>query len=251
MRPGAMASKANEDETGGLTGTAAALAAPLVYASDAIHARRRRILRETRKLIGERGMEGFTVRALCARADIAQRTLYNAFGNKDRLVAIALREAYEEFNRTARYRAGADTLAGMLERLVTVNRRNFRARNYTRAVAALYFAPATHHDVWQALQEMTFINLRVWLAALKASGDLLPTVELDRLGALIANVEYATINDWAQGRIANDDYLPRLVEHVLILVIGNTAGPTRDQATALRQRLHEDAAGTIAGLAEA
>jgi AcrR family transcriptional regulator len=246
-----MASQAEEEGASGLPDAPNALAAPLVYDSEAIRARRRRILRETRRLIGERGMEGFTIRALCTRADVAQRTLYNAFGNKDRLIAIAIKEAYEEYNRTARYRAGADTLAGMLERLVTVNRRNFRVRNYTRAVASLYFAPATHHDVWQALQDMTFVNLRIWLAALKASGDLADQVDLDALAALIANVEYATINDWAQGRLTNGDYIARLVENVLVIVIGNTVGATRDEAAALRTRLRRDPADTIRTLAAA
>ena len=243
--------KANQvEETIGLSEAVSSLAEPLVYTSGAIQARRRRILRETRKLIGERGIEGFTVRELCARAEIAQRTLYNAFGSKDRLIAIAIREAYEEFNRTARYHAGADTLAGMLERLVTVNRRNFRARNYTRAVTALYFAPTTHHDIWHALQEMTFLNLRVWLATLKASGDLAPAVETETMAALIANVEYATINDWAQGRITNSDYIPRLLENVLVVVIGNTTGATRDEAIAIRARLREDSTATVNQLAD-
>ena len=242
----AMATKANDE---GLSGAAASLASPRIYDSDAIRARRRRILRETRKLIAERGMEGFTVRALCTRAGIAQRTLYNAFGNKDRLVAIAIREAYEEFNQTARYQAGADTLEGMLERLITVNRRNFRARNYTRAVASLYFSGTTHHDIWEALQEMTFLNLRVWLGALAASGDLAPGVDLAMLGPLIANVEYATINDWAQGRIANGDYIPRLIEHVLVLVIGNTTGRTFEKATEFRRCLHEDRDALLSALA--
>lgn len=243
--------KASEaEDAAGLSEAASSLAEPLVYASHAIQARRRRILRETRKLIGERGIEGFTVRELCARAEIAQRTLYNAFGSKDRLIAIAIREAYEEFNRTARYRSGADTLTGMLERLVTVNRRNFRARNYTRAVAALYFAPTTHHDIWQALQEMTFLNLRVWLSALRASGDLAPEVDIDTTAALIANVEYATINDWAQGRITNSDYIPRLVENVLVVVIGNTIGPPREEAVAIRARLRKDPSATVNQLAD-
>jgi AcrR family transcriptional regulator len=243
-----MASSANGKDVSELAGTAASLASPLVYASDAIYARRRRILRETRRLIAEKGMDGFTIRALCAQADVAQRTVYKAFGSKGRLAAIAIREAYEEFNRTARYRAGADTLKGMLERLVTVNRRNFRARNYTRAVASLYFAPGAHHDVWQALQEMTFVNLRVWLSALRESGDLAPDVDLAMLGTLIANVEFATINDWAQGRIANADYLPRLSEHVLIQVIGNTVGETQLEAAALRRALHADADAALAAL---
>ena len=47
----------------------------LVYSSPAIHARRRRILEETRKLIAERGLIGFSMDEICKRADVSKRTL--------------------------------------------------------------------------------------------------------------------------------------------------------------------------------
>src|SRR6266851_1962676 len=107
---------------------------PLIYSSRSIAERRRRILREARKLLAERGIEGFAVRELCRRAEVAQRTLYNAFQSKDRVIALAIREAYEEVNQRFRYRTSAETLEGFLDRLTSVHERNFRARNYTDAV---------------------------------------------------------------------------------------------------------------------
>ena len=203
----------------------------LVYSSPSIHERRRRILREARKLLAEGGLEKFSIRQLCKRADVAQRTLYNAFYNRDRIMALAIREAYEDVNRYMRYRTSAETMEGIVDRLISVNTRNLRARNYTQAVAAIYFSSAASHDIWIAMREMVDINLRQWLDRLVREDLLEDWVRVDELANEIANIEYATINDWAQGRIPDEDYVRRLITGVLTHVVGALKG--EDKATAL------------------
>ena len=98
----------------------------LVYSSPLIQERRKRILHEARKMIAERGIERFSIRELCRRADVAQRTLYNAFHSKDRVIALAIREAYEDVNNALRNSTSAETLDGIIDRLVAVSRRNMK-----------------------------------------------------------------------------------------------------------------------------
>lgn len=202
----------------------------LVYSSTSIHERRNRILREARKLLAEKGIEGFSIRTLCKRADVAQRTLYNAFHNRDRIMTLAIREAYEDVNRYMRYRTSAETLDGIVDRLISVNSRNLRARNYTKAVAAVFFAPSANRDIWVAMREMVDINLRQWLNRLVREDLLEDWVKVDEFADEIANLEYATINDWAQGRIENDDYVRRLITGVLTHVVGAIRGTDRERA---------------------
>lgn len=202
----------------------------LVYSSPTIHARRRRVLKEARKMIAEHGLEGFSIRALCKQAGVAQRTLYYAFQNKDRIIALAIREAYEDVNRYMRYRTSADTLVGIIDRLIAVNRRNLKARNYTRAVTAIYFAPNISADVWNALREMVFTNLRQWLDRMVRDGEIQDWVDVDALASDIANIEYSTINDWAQGRLDDDRYIVRLITAVLSMTAGVTRGATHTEA---------------------
>lgn len=203
---------------------------PLIYSSPSIQERRRRILKEARKMLAENGLEGFSIRALCKKADVAQRTLYNAFHNKDRIMALAIREAYEDVNRYMRYRTSADTLEGIIDRLISVNSRNLKARNYTRAVTALYFSPGATADIWNAMRGMVYLNLRQWLDRLEREGGLQDWVDVEELAGDIANIEYATINDWAQGRLSDDQYVMRLVTAVLSHAAGVTVGPDHDAA---------------------
>ncbi|HEX8058105.1 MAG TPA: TetR/AcrR family transcriptional regulator [Novosphingobium sp.] len=209
----------------------------LRYSSTLIHERRHRILQETRKMIAEKGIEGFSIRNLCSKADVAQRTLYNAFHSKDRLIAIAIREAYEEVNGYIRYRTSAETLEGIVDRLISVNRRNLKARNYTRAVTSIYFSPNAGEDVGNALREMVFLNLRQWLNRLDRDGELQPWVNLDELADTFANIEYSIINDWARARIKDDDYIRRLITAVLSVAAGVTTGKVRDQANEMLNQI--------------
>lgn len=210
----------------------------LVYSSPLIHERRERILREARKLLSEKGIEGFSIRVLCKRADVAQRTLYNAFHNRDRLITLAIRETYEDVNRYMQYRTSAETLEGILDRLISVNSRNLRARNYTRAVVAVYFSPDASRDVWESMRQMVDLNLRQWLDRLERENLLETWVRIDEFANEIANLEYATINDWAQGRIEDGDYVRRLVTAVLTHVVGAIRGEDQLKARKFLEEIH-------------
>jgi AcrR family transcriptional regulator len=203
---------------------------PLLYSSPLILERRRRLLREARHMIAEGGIEKFSVRKLCQQAEVAQRTLYNAFHNKDRVIALAIREAYDEFNQHVRYRTDTNTLSGVLDRTISINRRNFRVRNYTKAVVAIYFGPNTPKDVWETLRDMSVSSTHAWLTVMEARGELRPWVNATHFATTMANVQYSVINDWCLGRLSDDEYLPRLVESMLLLLIGAVQGNVRDEA---------------------
>jgi AcrR family transcriptional regulator len=210
-----------------------------IYSSVAIQERRKRILAEARRMIAHDGIDKFSIRTLCRNADVAQRTLYNAFQSKDRLIALAISEAYEDVNRHMRYRTPPDTLVGIIDRLISVNTRNLKARNYTRAVVSLYFSPTISEDIWNALRGMAFRNLRQWLERMAHQGALEPWINVEEAAGDFANLEYSIINDWAVGRLSDDAYLPRLILSVLTHTAGITFGPYRDEAIAMAKAIRD------------
>ncbi len=208
---------------------------PLLYSSPMILERRRRLLKEARHMIAEVGLEGFSIRKLCQQADVAQRTLYNAFQNKDRLIAFAIREAFDEFSIYVRHQTDPASLDGWVGRTIAINRRNFRVRNYTKAVCAIYFAPSTPRDVWGTLQDMSLSGNLAWMELRR--DDLHPWIDIDHFAHSMANVQYSTINDWCLGRLADTDYLPRLAENMLLLLVGAVHGPLAEEATEMLAEL--------------
>ncbi|MCK9541655.1 MAG: TetR/AcrR family transcriptional regulator [Novosphingobium sp.] len=210
-----------------------------VYSSTAIMDRRARILEETRRMLGESGMDGLSIRELCKRANIALRTLYNTFYSKDRLVAIAIRDAYDQVNRNIRYRTPSDTLDGVIDRMILTYRSSMAARNFTRSISSLYFVPGLSPDIWTALQNMVFRNLNPWLHKVERDGELQAGVHVDELAGIIANMEYSTSHDWSEGRISDPDFIHRLVTGMLRISAGSMLGGAQQRALHFLSLIHD------------
>jgi AcrR family transcriptional regulator len=202
----------------------------LLYTTPTIIARRQRLLREARRMIATDGYENFSVRKLCQRAEVAPRTLYNAFHDKDRVIAMAIREAFDDFNNGVQYRTDPNTLTGVLDRTLGINRQNFKVPNYTKAICTIYFHPGTSRDVWQTLQNMSLSGTVQWMNVLRSTSQLQPWVDIDHFADTMANVQYATINDWCLGRLSDKDYLLRLTEGMLLLIVGAMKDQAREES---------------------
>lgn len=201
----------------------------LTYSSPAIRDRRRRILEETRNLIAEQGIGDFSMHELCKRAGVAKRTLYNAFQTRERLIAVAIQDYFKEYLERLSYRAPIGTLQRNVERIVAVTRRNRKIRNYIRAIMAIYFSSEVNPDLWRALHNMgTEANLE-WIRRLQSRRQLQPWIRAEELADDIIRYEYATINEWARGQIADDEIVPRLVLSYLTFMAGATRGAARTE----------------------
>jgi len=201
---------------------------PLVYSSPLIHERRRRILKETRKLIAEKGLANFSVRELCNQADIAQRTLYNHFSSKERVAALAIKEAFDEIRYHVHFKTSATTIEGMIDRAIAINSRNLRAKNYALAVTTIYFSPTSTDDVWEVLQKMGTNGITVLLESLAEQGEIEDWADIEEVALTFSNTTFAIINEWCLGRLTDEDYLRRIVDAVLLTLAGVCKGTALD-----------------------
>jgi AcrR family transcriptional regulator len=186
--------------------------------------RRRRIMDEARALISEKGLDAFSMRELGLRAGVAQRTLYNAFESKDHLIVLAVKEYYEHFVARMTYRNPAESMDGIVERLVIVHARNKSLKNYVRAVMAVYFASGVAEELWTTIHRISADNYRVWLTELRRRRQLHPWVDIDGGADMLARMEYATVHEWAEGRLADEAFIPKLLTAVLTLAAGMARG---------------------------
>ncbi len=201
----------------------------LIYSSPAIYARRQRILDETRKLIAERGLAGFSMDEICRRADVAKRTLYNAFQTKERMIAIAIHEYFDRYISKIPYTAPPGTLQGTIERLVFVIQRNRQIRNYITAIMSVYFSPDADRSIWQTMHSMAVESNLQWVQALAGRRQLQPWIDPQRLTDDVVRIEYAIIYDWCRGRIADEDVALHLLTGHLTCMVGATRGAARKQ----------------------
>jgi AcrR family transcriptional regulator len=206
---------------------------PQTYSSPAIIERRRRILEETRNVIAEQGIAALSMNDICQRAGVAKRTLYNAFQTRERMIASAIQEYFDEYVSRIDYATPPGTLQHNLERMISVVQRNRKIRNYIKAIMALYFSSDVDHDIWTAMHTPATDHNGIWIAALEKKRQLQPWVQADRLVDDLVRFEYATINDWAQGRIPDDEVIVRLVSSYLACVSGSLKGAARKEVETL------------------
>ena len=210
---------------------------PQTYSSPAILERRRRILHETRNVIAEQGIAALSMNEIGQRARVAKRTLYNAFQTRERMIGTAIQEYFDEYVSRISFTHPPGTMMHNLERMISVVQRNRKIPNYIRAIMALYFSSEVDSDIWMALHTPATKHNREWIEELDAGKQLQPWIKVDTLVDDLVRFEYATINEWAQQRIADDEIIVRLISSYLTFILGAIRGSARKEVEALLKDL--------------
>lgn len=209
------------------------------YSSPSIIARRHRILNETRRMIGEVGIANLSMDDVAKRANVAKRTLYNAFQSKEHLVASAISKYFEDYASKIDYKTENATLEWMVERLVIVARRNLSIRNYTRALMNIYFSSNVDPEIRQAIHEIASESHEAWIVELDRKGDLQPWIDPEDLIAMLVRLRYATAHAWGEGLIPEDQLVIELLRSFFTLMAGATKGETHADIVKLLEGLED------------
>ncbi|MBI1179367.1 MAG: TetR family transcriptional regulator [Alphaproteobacteria bacterium] len=212
------------------------------YSSAQMARRRSRVLEEARKLIGEAGYDGVTMRLLAERSQVASATLYNIYGNKETLVATAVSELFEEQIERATQECGQG-VDGALKRLDWIAGEILRMPEYARAMVTVYFSTTADSTVRDLLRNMSMTNYIYFLDLLRRQGQLEEWVNVDLVADEIANQEFAVVHDWAIGRVDSARLATRQ-KYTLLLTLGSvTCGPIARLVQTRLKELQEELAG--------
>lgn len=140
----------------------------MINQSEAMFDRRRRIIQVARQIVSEEGLEAFNMRALAHRAEVSTKTIYNAFGSKEMVIALVIHAYFEEFRTTKEFRGNATSFGGALERNLASTLRAAQSPNYVRALITLFFSPTIHPAIHAVLIELTSRYWSPWLQGLEA-----------------------------------------------------------------------------------
>lgn len=201
----------------------------LIYSSPRIFERRRRILAVTRDLIALQGYDGFNMRELCSRANVSQQTVYKAFENKERLVALAIRDHFSSFTEAHRYVHEATSLQGVIERVIVSDFNMRDMRPFVLAIVAIYFSPTADMDLRIAARTNILLTLDPWARSMADNGQLRKGMRLDRFMSDIIGAMFAVSFDWCRGDLSNEDFMLRKLEVLLACASGATRGQVRKE----------------------
>lgn len=212
-------------------------AVPARYSSQLIAARRQRILEETKRLIGEHGIEGFKLRDLGQRAGVSVTTIYNIFGDKEGVISHALREFHLGIKLNLP-NCGVH-IEGFLQAIAHTTHIVIENRAYALALADLYFSRSLAPPVYDVIRSMPLQIFNHFYSLAARDGLLLDGMEQDVAATSFVNMEWASIKDWGAGRLADQD-LPAARQRSFLLTVMSIAGNLlRDAATPAFVRLCE------------
>lgn len=200
----------------------------MVNRSSAMFDRRRKILAEARALIGQDGGD-FSIRKLAENSGVSTRTIYNAFGNKDAVVSLAIGQYFDDFYRTMHFDEPLGTLEGAIERQIATTRRNLDIPKYVHALAELYFQPRLGDNVRSTLAELAARPYRDWLHRSALRRELVAGQGVERILVALAHLQYGTVCEWIAGGFGDRELVQRTVSAVLTHLTGAFRG-TASQA---------------------
>jgi AcrR family transcriptional regulator len=175
------------------------------YASAQINERRARILSEALALIIETGSTGFTVQELSRRADVAPRTLYYAFGDKEGVIESAVIEHFSALTRRNGLAPTPPYAPWMMKAMDVALAEILRVPNYARAMVEVYFSPSANSRIVGALRKISNGLPALWLRVEIEAGHVWSWVDPDVFLDQLSDLQYATLHAWAVGELGDSE----------------------------------------------
>jgi AcrR family transcriptional regulator len=205
------------------------------YASQSITDRRQRILDETKKLIGEVGLDGFTLRDLGRSAGVSVTTIYNIFGDKEGVIAHALREFHAGIKLNLP--ANGANISGYCRTIADTTEVVIANRAYALALAELYFSRSLVQPLYAVIKGMPLQVFSHWLWTAERDGLLLDGIDPQKIETSFANLEWASIKDWGAGRVTDDQLSATRQRSFVLTVLAVSKETLRTDALALLAEL--------------
>jgi AcrR family transcriptional regulator len=209
------------------------------YGSALMFDRRQRILSQAQAMLDELGVDGFTIRELSRRADVAQRTLYNVFGSKEDIVACAIEQHYAGLLSRLPPPPPAEDIEGYLYRIDTLVDITIGLKRYATAMVGVFFSPSVDRRIHDTLRRISEGGSVAWVGEAAKSDFLVKSKpsDLEHLSTLLVNVGYANITDWAAGRISGAEMKLRFKFNFLVCIQPLVRPARRPAIAALVERV--------------
>ena len=194
------------------------------------------MLEVAKTMIAEGGPEGFTIRELGRRAKVSVTTIYASFGDKEGLLAAAIEDYYQRLPlASARPTASLPKLLAAEQVRAAVLANQAYARQYVN----LYFSSTVDPRVHKAIRDTSTAGAGhlPWIQKAMRDGDIIPGLSLQTITTMLTNHRLMVLQDWAQGRLTDENLHIAAKLAILIFARGITCGPTLARVDAELRKL--------------
>jgi len=195
--------------------------------------RRAAILSAARDLIVEHGYEGVTMRELAARSDVALKTLYQQYDNKENLLAKAVEElhsdTYAEIMKVDK-ETGLDKLFFIVDNVLSKNMENdayarTMAPILARGASTVSFIETRKAAYRQAVEQM------------QADGGLTADIDIDLMLDILHRQSSSLYFEWARGLTPTPIVGDTIKLQMCMVLSSVTRGQTHDRISTYIQQL--------------
>lgn len=175
------------------------------YTSPAMTKRRQRIIDTAHALLGDGGIQALTIARLSREADVAPRTIYRLFRDKDGVifatVADRMREVREHIARQKR----VYTLETVFEELDWMVSEMEQDTEYARVVIDFNFSLSPREADIRELRSVAYNRMRNWLDREILGGKTRTDLDLERIAQRHVVQEFLVYRRWALGVTDSDE----------------------------------------------
>ena len=199
--------------------------------------RRERILSAARELIARQGYDGVKMRDLAKAADVAPKTLYHQFENKETLLRTAVEERYRRTYRAidnAEIERGIDRLFFIVDTVATTTRKNLA---YARALAPMLSSSTE-------FAEIRLQSYRKAIDQIAGEGEFLDWVDVGLLTAIIYRQVNPLYLTWFFSKEAQPHRASVAKLDMSLILRSVTTGYTRERVTETIVEMQENLKGT-------
>lgn len=202
--------------------------------------RRESILAAARKLIGERGLDGVTMRDLARESGVTAKTLYHQFESKEKLLQIAVEERFRHVYHQieeAPIERGVDRLFFTVDTIARTTAENLE---YAKALA-----PMMNRGVETSLAAIRKAAYRRAVLAIAAEGEIVENINLD----LLADIVYRQVTGmshlrWYERETPHNPTFSLVRLEVALILRSVTRGYTHDRVTQVMREVQESLQGS-------
>lgn len=209
------------------------------YTSPIMIKRRQRIVDCAHRILGEGNVPALTIERLCREAEVAPRTVYRLFGNKEGVIQATVQDRLSEVREHLARRHADYTLDVVFAELDWMVSEMERDAEYARAVIGFYFSMEPREAAIQELRSVTYNRFRNWLDREINAGNAETRLDLERIAQEFVSKEFLVYQRWAVGKVDAEHCRVELHSNFLktaILVLTGAARESCIEALAAKQR---------------
>ncbi|WP_448501223.1 TetR/AcrR family transcriptional regulator [Sphingomonas sp.] len=171
------------------------------YASAGMAERRARIVDCAHAILGEGGVPALTIERLSREAEVAPRTIYRLFGDKEGVIFGTVADRLREVRAHIGRRALDYTIETVFDELDWMVSEMDRDAKYARVVIGFFFSLEPRTAAIRELGSVAYNRFRNWMDPMIVAGHVRNDLDLERIAQELVAAEFAVYHRWAIGAV--------------------------------------------------